>query len=243
MVWMYHSIATYDEDPFEVTMTPARFERQLRWLRDQRLQGVSMAELLASSARDRSKRLVGLTFDDGYRDFATTALPILQRYGFTATVFVLAGRLGGQNEWSRPGPSKALLTADEIRQVASAGMEIGSHGLMHVRLPGVDQSALAAETRHSRTILSELIQRDVTGFCYPWGEVDAEVVKSVRAAGYDYACAVKPGSDIGQYAIPRTLVHEGDSAWRLHAKRAVSTLTVGNRWGVRHYRGGERCAL
>ena len=239
LVWMYHSIAPYDEDPYEVTMTPKRFEKQMRWLRRRGLRGVSMGELLAAADRGRARGLVGLTFDDGYQDFITNALPVLQRYGFTATVFVLAGRLGGENEWSRPGPTKALLTADEVRHIADAGMEVGSHGLKHISLLKADDEMLASETSRSRQMLQELLARPVPGFCYPYGYLDARVVAAARAAGYDYACAVKAGPEIGRHAIPRTLVHEGDTSWRLEAKRVVSAVTVGNPVGVRRYRSGR----
>src|ERR1700755_2744426 len=100
LVLMYHSIADYDDDPFEVTLTPQRFERHMRWLRSRGLRGVSMEELLRATAQGRASRMVGLTFDDGYQDFVANAMPILQRYGFTATMFVLAGRLGGENSRS-----------------------------------------------------------------------------------------------------------------------------------------------
>ena len=211
LVLMYHSVSPYDEDPYEVTMTPQRFERHMRWLRGRGLRGVSMAELLSARADGRSRGLVGLTFDDGYQDFVTYAMPVLQRYGFTATAFVLAGRLGGHNEWNRPGPEKALLTADQVRQAAQSGMEIGSHGLEHVSLPEADDTQLSAETVRSRAILQELIGQQIQGFCYPCGHLDARVVKAVQAAGYDYACAVGPSPAIGRHAIPRTYVHDRDT--------------------------------
>src|SRR6202048_4579109 len=99
LVLMYHSVSPYDEDPHEVTITPERFERHMRWLRGRGLRGVSVAELLSERADGRGRGLVGLTFDDGYQDFVTYAMPVLERYGFTATAFVLAGRLGGHNAW------------------------------------------------------------------------------------------------------------------------------------------------
>ena len=70
-------------------------------------------------------------------------------------------------------------------------MEIGSHGLDHVSLPEADDTRLSAETVRSRAILQELIGQQIRGFCYPYGHVDARVVKAVQAAGYDYACAVR----------------------------------------------------
>jgi len=238
LVLMYHSVSPYDQDPYEVTMTPRTFEKQMRWLHRRGLRGVSMGELLGAAAEGQARRLVGLTFDDGYQDFVRYAIPVLRRYGFTATAFVLAGRLGGENVWSRPGPRKALLTAGQVREVAQAGIEIGSHGLNHVSLPQVDDIRLNAETARSRAILQELVGQRTHGFCYPYGHLDARVVEAVRAAGYDYACAVRPSPAIGRHAIPRTYVHDRDSSWRLDAKRVVSGLTVGNRFAVRRYRDG-----
>lgn len=239
LVLMYHSVSPYEEDPHEVTMTPQRFERQMRWLRRRGLRGVSMAELLDARAEGRARRLVGLTFDDGYQDFLTYATPVLQQYGFTATVFVLAGRLGGHDAWNWLGPDKALLTADQVCQAARSGMEIGSHGLDHVSLPEADDTRLRAETVRSRAILQELIGQQIRGFCYPWGYVDARVVKAVRAADYNYACG-GPLAAIGRHAIPRTYVHDRDSSWRLDAKRIRSVLMVGNRFAVQRHRGDAR---
>jgi len=235
LVLMYHSVSPYDEDPYEATITPQRFERHMRWLRGRGLRGVCMAELLSARAEGRSRGLVGLTFDDGYQDFVTYAMPILKRFSFTATAFVLAGRLGGQDEWNRPAPEKALLTADEVCHAAQCGMEIGSHGMLHVSLREADDPQLIAETVRSRTILQELIGQQIRGFCYPWGQADVRVVKAARAAGYDYACG-GPLAAIGRHAIPRTYVHDRDSSWRLDAKRIRSGLTVGNRIAVRRHR-------
>jgi peptidoglycan/xylan/chitin deacetylase (PgdA/CDA1 family) len=237
LVLMYHSVSPYDEDPHEVTITPQRFEKHMRWLRHRRLRGVSMAELLSARAEGRGRGLVGLTFDDGYQDFVTYALPVLQRFGFTATAFVLAGRLGAQDEWNRPAAEKQLLTADEVCLLAKSGIEIGSHGLDHVELPEVEDTQLSAETGHSRAVLQDLVGQPVRGFCYPYGHLDARVVNAVRAAGYDYACAIWPSPAIGRHAIPRTYVHDRDTQWRLDAKRMVSGLTVGNRIAVRRHQG------
>lgn len=240
LVLMYHSVAPYKEDPHEVTITPQRFERHMRWLRGRGLRGVSMTELLSAVADGRSRGLVGLTFDDGYQDFVQFAMPILRQYGFTATVFALAGRLGGDDEWNRPAPKKRLLTAEQVGRAAQSGIEIGSHGLDHVPLRDVDDVQLDGETARSRTILQELTGQRIEGFCYPWGHLNDRVVKAVRGAGYGYACAIGPSSAIGRYAIPRTFVHDRDTMWRLDAKRLRSGLMVNNRLAVRHHRSRAR---
>lgn len=223
-VAMYHSVGDRTCDPYRITVTPGRLERQLLWLRARGLRGVSVAELLAARARGTAHGLVGLTFDDGYADFVTDALPVLRRHGCTATLFVLPGRLGGDNTWDSPGPRKPLLTADGIRQAAAEGMEIGSHGLTHIDLTTADDLTLKAETVESRAALAELLGRDVDGFCYPYGRVDARTVAAVRAAGYRHACAIDPGPLTGPLALPRVHIGERDTAVRLLLKRRLHRL-------------------
>ncbi|WP_093696401.1 polysaccharide deacetylase family protein [Streptomyces sp. 2231.1] len=221
---MYHSVGDCADDPYRVTVTPERLDRQLHWLRRRGLRGVSVAELLAARARDGGRDLVGLTFDDGYADFLDNALPLLERWGCTATLFVLPGRLGGDNAWDPLGPRKPLLTADGIRRVADAGVEIGSHGLTHVDLTRADDALLTAETTESRALLEELTGQPVTGFCYPYGTVDRRAVDAVRDAGYGYACAIDPGRLNGPHVLPRVHVGQNDTAVRLFLKRRLHRL-------------------
>ncbi|CAM5716531.1 polysaccharide deacetylase family protein [Streptomyces fumanus] len=218
---MYHSVGDRSDDPYRVTVTPARLDAQLGWLRRRGLRGVSVAALLAARERGAGRDLVGLTFDDGYADFVTHALPLLRKWGCGATLFVLPGRLGGDNAWDRLGPRKPLLTADGIRQAAAEGVEIGSHGLTHVDLTGADDAVLRAETAGSRARLAELTGTGPAGFCYPYGTVDRRVAEAVRRAGYGYGCAIDPGALTGPYALPRVHVGEDDTAVRLLLKRAL----------------------
>jgi peptidoglycan/xylan/chitin deacetylase (PgdA/CDA1 family) len=219
MVFMYHSVYGYRQDPYLVTVRPDRFARQMAWLSRHGLRGVSIRDLLEACRTGRPGSLVGLTFDDGYADFLANALPVLRHHGFTATVFALAGRLGGDNAWDEQGPRKPLLTADGLRRVAAAGMEIGSHGWAHVPLPETGEPGLVQEIEASRAVLSELAGADVRGFCYPYGAVNGEVVQRVRDAGYDYACAIWRSDLTGTYALPRIYVGDADSGPRLEAKR------------------------
>ncbi len=223
-VLMYHSVDDCAEDPYGITVPPARLERQLAWLGRRGLTGVGVGELLRAHAAGRSRGLVGLTFDDGYADFTEHALPLLRRHACTATVFVLPGRLGGDNAWDADGPRKPLLDADGIRAVAAAGMEVGSHGLLHERLTTVGDAVLHEETHRSRALLHDLLGTPPAGFCYPYGAVDSRAVRAVRAAGYAYACAVDPGPLTGPHALPRVHVGARDTALRLRAKQLLHPL-------------------
>ncbi|MEU6478861.1 polysaccharide deacetylase family protein [Streptomyces sp. NPDC047017] len=223
-VAMYHSVGDRAYDPYRITVTPDRLARQLRWLRRHGLRGVPVRDLLAARARGAGRGLVGLTFDDGYADFVTTALPLLHRHACGATLFVLPGRLGGDNDWDPRGPRKPLLSADAVRHAAAEGVEIGSHGLTHVDLTRADDRTLAAEVTESRALLQELTGRRVDGFCYPYGTVDARTLTAVREAGYGYACAIDPGPLTGPHALPRLHIGQHDTAWRLHLKRRLHRL-------------------
>ena len=223
-VAMYHSVSDCADDPYRITVTPRRLETQLRWLRRRGLRGVSLAELLAARARGAGRGLVGLTFDDGYADFLTAALPLLRRWDCNATLFVLPGRLGGDNGWDPLGPRKPLLTADGVRAALAQGVEVGSHGLTHVDLTRADEATLRTETAGSRARLSELTGAPVAGFCYPYGAVDPRAVAAVRAAGYGYACAIDPGPLTGPYALPRLHIGQNDTAVRLYLKHRLHRL-------------------
>lgn len=220
-VLMYHSVSEVREDPYRVTVTPHRLDAQLRWLRRRGLRGVGVGELLAARAEGRGAHLVGLTFDDGYADFLSAAVPVLHRHDCTATVFALPGRLGGDNAWDPLGPRKPLLTAEGLRQVVGAGMEIASHGLTHVDLTTADDPVLRAETHDSRARLAALTGTEIQGFCYPYGTLDHRVAEAVRTAGYRYACAIDPGAHTGPYALPRVHVGQNDTGPRLHLKRLL----------------------
>ena len=113
-------------------------------------------------------------------------MPALRRYGFTATVFVVAGGIGGHNAWDEPGPRKPLMTAARrLRRAADAGMEIGSHGLSARPPPELGDDELVHEVRRSRLLLAQITGGEVTGFCYPYGAVGAREIQAVRDAGYD----------------------------------------------------------
>lgn len=218
VVLMYHSVTPYTDDPYRVTVSPRRFEQQMRWLNSRGLRGVSMATLIAAQRRHCDNGLVGLTFDDGYDDFLRHAMPVLKRYGFSATAFVIAGRLGGLNSWDSRGPRKALMTARQLLEVADEGIEIGSHGLRHVDLESTTDLALRREQDLSRQLLQDITGTAVNGFCYPYGQLDRRVVDGVHQAGYQYGCAIWTSDLTGRYAIPRTYVGDADGPARLHAK-------------------------
>ena len=202
------------------------FVAQMDWLRKSGISGMNVSTALHRDHAD--VKGVALTFDDGYDDFLRYALPVLQRYGFSATSFVIAGRLGGVNSWDARGPRKPLMTAAQVRAAMAAGIEIGSHGLRHVTLNYAADPALIREQRLSRQILQDVTGSAIGGFCYPYGHLNGRVVDGVHDAGYDYACAIWGSELTGQYAVPRMYVGDADGPARLRAKWLRHRLTSAN---------------
>ena len=179
-----------------------------------------MQELLRAMSRGTARGLLGLTFDDGYEDFLQIALPVLERLGFSATVFVVAGLLGEENGWIQE-PRIKLLSASAIREVAERGMEVGSHGLSHLNLSDDLQSRLIdQEIVDSRRILTEALAKEVKGFCYPYGNVNDKVAQAVQQAAYTYACGgfAMGGMERGIYNLPRIYVSDKDATLKLSIK-------------------------
>jgi peptidoglycan/xylan/chitin deacetylase (PgdA/CDA1 family) len=117
------------------------------------------------------------------------------------------------------------MTAAQVREVAAAGIEIGSHGLRHVTLSSVTRLARRREQRLSRQILQDITGTSVGGFCYPYGHLDGPVVDGVQEAGYDYGCAIWRSELTGRLALPRVYVGDADNAARLRAKWLRHRLT------------------
>jgi peptidoglycan/xylan/chitin deacetylase (PgdA/CDA1 family) len=221
-ILMYHSIATpSDPEPNQTSTSPEQFEAHMRSLARQNLRGVRMRDLHKAVSVGDAQGLVGLTFDDAHNDFLYTAVPVLKKFDFSATVFVVAGMLGESNTWKHmynPEPRKRLLTAEELREVLSQGMEVGAHSVTHVELIDLSQERLYQEVNESRRLLVEALGTAVEGFCYPYGRSDQAAVRAVRDAGYDYACGVHKLTDEDVHNLPRIPVSYDDGALRFAAK-------------------------
>lgn len=226
-VLMYHSISQSEDGYDSLCTSPERFEAQMLYLKRRNLRAVSMRELYSALNSGDTGRLIGLTFDDGYEDFLHAAVPVLERLGFSATVFVVAGMLGKENTWEHRGGPRArlrILGADGVREVSERGMEIGSHTMTHPRLSGLDPEMLVREVSESRQMLSEVVNAPVEGFCYPYGDLDGPAVRAARSAGYVYGVATKKRVENSVYDWPRTYVGDKDSPLRLGVRLIASPI-------------------
>ncbi|GAB4398444.1 MAG: polysaccharide deacetylase family protein [Rhodoferax sp.] len=213
-ILVYHQIAPAPPPgaPYRsLYVSPQAFASQMRWLKRWGWQGLSMPELMPYLRGQKNGRVVGITFDDGYRNNLEHAAPVLQTLGFSATCYAVSAKLGGRNDWDADkGIAPAdLMDAAQLRQWCAAGLDIGAHTRYHVDL--TDCSAAQAETEImlSKTELSAHIGRSVDHFCYPYGRFDARHRESVAQAGYASATStergrVRAGDDL--LALPRVPV-------------------------------------
>ncbi|MBN8507169.1 MAG: polysaccharide deacetylase family protein [Burkholderiales bacterium] len=209
---------------------PENFVRQMECLSRDGWNVIPLSEYVLASARNRPvpERSAVITFDDGTACTHEQALPVLKRFGFPATVFVVSGLIGGRNEWmTRLGhPERRMLTAGQLRELDREGVTIGSHTVNHVRLAGLDGARLGAELVESRQQLEDILGKPVLHFAFPYGSRDASATRAVREAGYESACTTRaglnrPGAD--PFALHRTEIMGGDSLVQFKFKLRIGS--------------------
>lgn len=217
----YHNVAAAPEEArFKLLyVSPERFERQLWALRRLGLRGVSTSEGIARLANGTARGCVVLTFDDGYADTLTTAAPIMKRYGFSATCYLVSDAVGTFNRWDAEylQETKPLMDREQIGQWLAAGMEVGSHTCSHARLHELPRDRAQHEIAESRATLRRMFGVPVEHFAYPFGQCAADTVELVRRAGYISAVTVAPGvarTSDDRFRLPRLLVNGERDLWR-----------------------------
>lgn len=176
-------------------VTPSSFSAQMRWLSRLGYRGLAMSELMPYLRGEKKGKVVGITLDDGYQSNVSHALPILKQHGFSATCYVVSGRLGQHNEWDAAlGMAKAaLMSGEEMRAWVDAGMEVGSHTCSHADLSRLSLAEARHELLQSKSDLENLLQKPVTQFCYPYGHFSPEHEALVSQAGYEAATTTYRG--------------------------------------------------
>lgn len=205
-ILMYHSIAEGSGDPY--TVPANRFQDQVSWLLEHEFEPIPLAalvNLLKSGDYQVLTRKVAFTFDDGYRDFLTAALPILLRHKAPATVFIVTGMLGEKASWSKDSKHVRLMAEDEIRDIKAKGIALGSHTMTHSNLLTLNQEELCRQLTESRARLRDLGESFYV-LSYPWGQWSSPILDAVKASGYE--CAVTVGGEmrpgrIDLYSLPR----------------------------------------
>jgi peptidoglycan/xylan/chitin deacetylase (PgdA/CDA1 family) len=209
-ILLYHSIsaeATAGYRPFAVD--PGRFRAHMELVAHAGYRTLTVRELgaiLADPSGRVPERTAVITFDDGFDDVHREALPVLEQLGLTATAFLVTGFLGGTSRWlaATGEGDRRLLSWTQVRELAAAGIEIGSHSHSHPELDTLPADLAGEELRRSRALLEDGLGAAVTSFAYPYGYHTSELKGLLRQNGYEAGCAVK-----------HALSHERDDRWAL----------------------------
>lgn len=184
-ILMYHYIRDWnqpeDKTGIKLSVSPINFDKQIKWLKDNNYQTVNLDYLIKPYAI--SDKPVILTFDDGYRDAYTNAYPILKKYGFIGTFYIITDVAN----------DPAYMTWDMIKEMKNNGMNFGSHTATHPDLSKATNSQIDYQLTTSTNTLKTELGKDITDFCYPSGKYNDYVIAKLKELGYKTATTTHTG--------------------------------------------------
>lgn len=188
-ILVYHQIdeAPPKGQPFRsLYVAPAAFARQMRLLRCLGYKGLSMTDLQPYLSGERTGRVVGITFDDGYLNNLTYALPVLKKHGFSSTCYAVSGLAGKTNLWDKDiGIAQTvLMDAEQMQQWVAGGQEIGSHTRSHIDFLQTGEESCRNEISAGKSDLEHMLCASVMQFCYPYGRYEPTHIEMVRAQNF-----------------------------------------------------------
>ncbi len=196
-ILMYHSIACAAGARFrQFTVSPASFAEQMAYLHAQQYTPLTVTQYVQARSQGASslaERPVIITFDDGFADFFTDALPVLRRYNLTATLYITTAYVDGVSSWMRREKETArpMLSWQQVREIAVNGIECGAHTHTHPQLDTLSLRAATNEMASSKNVLEDHLGQAVCTFAYPYGYSTARLRHAAREIGFTSACAVR----------------------------------------------------
>ncbi len=197
-ILVYHQIALAPKKGASfrgLYVSPSAFARQMALLKMMGYTGLSISDLQPYLRDEKVGKVVGITFDDGYLNNLTAALPVLQKHGFTSTCFVVDGLLGTTNSWDvEKGIAQTpLMSGQQLLHWQAGGQEVGAHTIDHVDLLSMDEITAWKQIAKSKTTLQTLLNKPVNHFCYPYGRFDARHETMAKQAKYETATTTVRG--------------------------------------------------
>lgn len=177
-VLMYHSVSSEKGNALKVP--PEQLDEQFKYLKENGYTLISLDDLynyLENNAEIPEKSIV-LTFDDGYEDNYTALFPLLKKYGFRATVFVITGyvdKVGG------------YLTSSQLKEMNDYGVDLESHTVNHDHLKTLSKDKQLATLTESKAFLEKLLNKKINYIAYPYGEYNNDTLECAKEAGYKLA--------------------------------------------------------
>lgn len=233
-ILLYHSVAHTSAPRFKKwTIHPDLFAAQMQYLHDQRYTPLTVTHWawLMEQRSYLPEHPIVISFDDGYADFLDYALPILQQYGFEATLYVVTKYVGQSSTWlhGQGAGDRSMLTWVQLAEVSAAGIECGAHSHTHVQLDAVPLPEAREEIARSKRELEQHLNQPVETFAYPYGYHTVRVRELVQEAGFTSACAVKHAlstMDDDRLALSRIIIAADTSVDRFANLLAGRNLRV-----------------
>ncbi len=224
-ILMYHAVEAGVPSGYGFAVDTGQFERQLDAINRAGFEQVSLAQLfdgLDGRAALPRKPIV-LTFDDAYGNVYDVAWPLMRERGMRGTVFVVADHIGGTNEWDQAKgiPRLNLMGATELKDLAGAGWEIGSHGCRHLELAKADEAQQRDEIFRSCSTLAAAVGVAPRFYAYPHGSYCDTAKEMLREAGYHGAVSMfsrVKSVTADRFCMRRIMPHRGDSAFSFRLK-------------------------
>jgi len=193
-ILVYHKV---DPD-FEwgiTRVTPLKFESQIRYLYEQNYISLTLSEYdnLSDSQMLSGEKYVVITFDDAYQSVYLYALPILKKYNFKTTVFVITDYIGRYNTWDvNLGKRQFLHTSiEELKEFLDNGFEIASHSRSHPDLINIPLSKAREELAESKVFLEKKLNTNVNYISYPFGRANSDIIEITKEIGYIKGCLLQ----------------------------------------------------
>lgn len=209
-ILMYHSIETVPKSTVmrSIHVPIKRFEFQMWMLKALGYKAVSLDKLSLYLDGKKEGKVVGLTFDDGYKNNLTNAAPILSKYNFSATCYLVSDCIGLSNVWDldKGTTQSPLMKEEEVVKWLNFGMSIGAHTKTHPDLRNTSTKKAQKEIIDSKTDLEKSFNVAIKDFCYPYGGFNDELCKIVEDAGYHSAVSSIRGrahAKSNKFLLPR----------------------------------------
>lgn len=238
-VLMYHRVGDPDHPGDIYCIRPERFSAHMQALARANWHATSIEDFDAWRRGEKSlpENSFVLTFDDGFTGVYDFAAPVLKKLEWPATVFLVAGKLGGQSDWEvttgEPMPPHPLMNAAQLRSLSAQGFSLHSHSLLHHDLTTLETSALEQDLRDSRALIADISGQAPMYLAYPYGRHNEAVRSAAQRAGFTTAFSVESGFNRpgeNAYQIRRLDVFGTDSAAALRRK-----ITLGSNDGSLGY--------
>jgi peptidoglycan/xylan/chitin deacetylase (PgdA/CDA1 family) len=209
-ILMYHSIESMPKSTVmrSLHVPPRRFKFQMWMLKILGYKGLSLKKLKPYLDGDKYGKVVGITFDDGYQNNLINAAPILKKYKFSATCYLVSDQIGTANIWDfdKGITQRPLMSNNEIQIWLNLGMDIGAHTKSHADLTQISAKEAEQEIAQSKKDLESKFNVSIDDFCYPYGRFTGSISNLVKKVGYSSATTMIRGrvkSDSDAFQLSR----------------------------------------